>query len=206
MVGVCSFSISESQIWAFICQSKEVLEKRQEPWMASVAAPFQLGMKVSGDARGLLQLPEQSVPLLLLQDPVRRCRSASTSPRSTSERFPLPRQDSHLWLAPWLWELCALCSSSSSLQRSSSSCCSVSGACCCLLTRMSSCRSASFSRTSCRKSRSRSASARPDQLSLSSCASWCWMLCTLRKRRRKSQTLVLFGVVVFRTDRWILLF
>lgn len=45
----------------------------------SEAAPFQLGMKVGGDARGLLQLPEQSVPLLLLQDPVRRCRSTSTS-------------------------------------------------------------------------------------------------------------------------------
>lgn len=30
------------------------------------------------------------------------------------------------------------------------------------------------------KSRSRSASARPDQLSLSSWASWCCMLCTLQ--------------------------
>lgn len=92
---------------------------------------------------------------------------------------------SHLWLAPWLWELWALCTSSSSLDRSSSSCSSVSAECCCLLTRMISCRRASFSRRSCMKSRSRSASARPDQLSLSSCASWCCILCTLRGQKRK---------------------
>lgn len=92
------------------------------------------------------------------------------------------RDHSHLWLAPWLWALWALCTSSSSLERSSSSCSTVSGECCCLLTRMISCSRASFSRKSCMKSRSRSASARPDQLSLSSCASWCCMLCTLREQ------------------------
>lgn len=91
---------------------------------------------------------------------------------------------SHLWLAPWHWELWALCTSSSSLVRSSSSC---SGGCCRLLTRMISCRRDSFSRSSCIRSRSRSASARSDQLSLSSCANWCCILCTLTEREGKAQ-------------------
>ena len=41
------------------------------------AAPLQLGVKVGGDSCRLLQLPEQNVPLLLLQDPDMKCRSCS---------------------------------------------------------------------------------------------------------------------------------
>lgn len=39
------------------------------------AAPFQLGVKVGGDACCLLQLSQQNIPLLLLQDPVGRFTS-----------------------------------------------------------------------------------------------------------------------------------
>lgn len=39
--------------------------------MSVCVAPLQLGVKVGGDTRRLLQLSEQSVPLLLLQDSVR---------------------------------------------------------------------------------------------------------------------------------------
>lgn len=92
--------------------------------------------------------------------------------------------EADLWLAPWLWVLWAFCTSSSSLCLSSCSWTSTSGGWCCSLRRVSSCKSASFSFSSCRQSRSRSASARPDQLSLSNLASWCWMLDTLKARHR----------------------
>lgn len=39
-------------------------------WVGGPGAPLELGVEVGGDARGLLQLPQQSVPLLLQQDPV----------------------------------------------------------------------------------------------------------------------------------------
>lgn len=44
------------------------------------AAPPQLCVKVRGDASGLLQLPQQHSPLLLLQDPVTRCTGAWCDP------------------------------------------------------------------------------------------------------------------------------
>lgn len=94
------------------------------------------------------------------------------------------RNKADLWLAPWLWTLWAFCTSSSSLCFSSCSWSSVSGECCCWLSRVISWSRASFSRSNCRQSQSRSASARPDQLSLSNWANWCWILDILRERQQ----------------------
>ncbi len=99
------------------------------------------------------------------------------------------RNKADLSLAPWHWTLWAFCTSSSSLCFSSCSWSSVSGEWCCWLSRLISWSRDSFSRSSCRQSQSRSASARSDQLSLSNWANWCWIPDILRERGNKGSIL-----------------